>query len=84
MSRIRRLTMVEALEDLAAIHLTGKNTIIEDKYCCICTINSKITTIKDPRVGEDYPCDLIVGVGGIYAPDELYPGGACPIYRVVC
>jgi hypothetical protein len=75
--------MVEALEYLASLQETGTNTIIEDKYCCICSINSKITTIKDPRCGFDYPRDLIVGVGGIYAPDETYPGGARPIYRVV-
>jgi hypothetical protein len=76
--------MVEALTILASIYREGGKKIIEDEYCSTCTINSKIKTLKDPRADEDCPRNLIVGVGGIYAPDEMSPGGARPIYRVVC
>jgi len=83
MSRVLKLTMVEALEYLASFYQKGAKMIIEDEYCSICTTESKIKTIEDIRVGVDYPRDLIVGIGGIYVPDETYPGGARPIYRVL-
>jgi len=83
MSDIQKLTMSEALTMLASLYREGEKKIIEDEYCSTCTIESKIKTIEDPRVGEDCPRDLIVRVGGIYTPDETYPGGARPIYRVL-
>ena len=81
MARVLKLTMVGALEYLASLYRDENEgqTIIEDEYCSTCTIDAAIATI-----GFDYPRDLIVGVGGIYAPDEMSPGGARPIYRVVC
>jgi len=78
--------MVEALKYLASFSSKGGKTIIEDEYCSTCAIDSKIRTIErlhDNMICIDNPRDLIVGVGGIYAPDETYPGGARPIYRVL-
>lgn len=86
MSRVLKLTMVEALEYLASLSSNGEKTIIEDEYCSTCTINSKIRTIErlhDNMICIDNPRDLIVGVGGIYAPDVIYPGGVRPIYKVL-
>lgn len=79
--------MIEALEILSSLQEKGKNTIIEDLNCECSTIRSKMRTIDglhDNMICIDEPRDLIVGVGGIYAPDKTYPGGARPIYRVVC
>jgi hypothetical protein len=79
--------MSEALTMLASLYQSGEKTIIEDEWCSICSIGSKIRTIgklHDNMICIDNPQDLIVGVGGIYAPDKTYPGGARPIYRVVC
>jgi hypothetical protein len=85
-SDIQKLTMSEALTMLASLYRDGEKKIIEDQYCSTCSIGSKIRTIgrlDDDMIYIDNPRDLIVGVGGIYAPDETYPGGARPIYRVV-
>lgn len=86
MGDIQNITMVEALTILASLYREGEKKIIEDEYCSICSIGSKIRTIErlhDNMICIDNPRDLIVGVGGIYSPDETYPGGARPIYRVL-
>ena len=81
---VQKITLGKALLMLASCYRSGEQTIIEDPYCCTCTIRSKLCTIINPRVDfEDVPRDYIVGVGGIYIPDEKYPGGCVPLYRVL-
>ena len=81
MMGIEKQTMHLALLKLASIRDTKDKTYIEDRYCKMCTIREKIRELCD---GTDSPQDLIVGVGGIYKPSKIAPGGAEPIYRVVC
>jgi hypothetical protein len=86
MSEIQNITMTEALTRLSKLHDKGMNTIIEDQYCGTFTIGSKVKTIEglhDKMICIDAPRNLIIGVGGVYAPDKNYPGGARPIYRVM-
>ena len=83
MPRVLKLTMVEALKYLASFSEKGEGTIIEDRYCLTCTIEQKIGALENLEHDVDYSRDLIVGVGGIYSPDETYPGGARPIYGVL-
>jgi hypothetical protein len=86
MNEIQNITMTEALTNLSSLTEKGMNTIIEDQYCGTFTISSKIKTISglhDKMICIDNPRDLIIGVGGVYAPDKNYPGGARPIYRVL-
>lgn len=81
---IQKITLGEALLMLASCYRSGDQTIIEDQYCSISTIRSKLNTIRNPGIDfEDAPRDYIVGVGGIYIPDEKYPGGCVPLYRVL-
>lgn len=79
-----KITMVVALFRLSMLCEKRGETLIEDRDCSVCTIDSKIGTIIDPRNdAPDEPKDYIVGVGGVYLKNESAPGGSEPIYRVL-
>ena len=81
---MQKINLVTALFRLSQLCEKREKTYIEDRDCCICTIDSKIKTVIDPRVTiPDKPKEYIVGVGGIYLNSPDSPGGAEPVYRVV-
>ena len=81
---MQKIGMVIALFRLSQLSDRRGDTMIEDEYCCVCTIDSKIRTICDPRnTLVDEPKEYIVGVGGIYLNTPNAPGGVTPIYRVI-
>jgi hypothetical protein len=73
------ITLCHALVRLSLLQEVGDQTLIEDKHCKVCTIASAIETrnLNDPVM------KYIVGVGGIYLPDESNFTGVVPVYRVV-
>lgn len=81
---MKKINLVTALFRLSQLCEKRGETHIEDRYCCICTIDSKIKTVLDPRnTIPDEPKEYVVGVGGIYLNSPDSSGGAEPVYRVV-
>jgi hypothetical protein len=81
---MEKINLVTALFRLSQLCEKRGKTHIEDRYCCICTIDSKIKTVLDPRnTIPDEPKEYVVGVCGIYLNSPDSPGGAEPVYRVV-
>jgi len=81
---MEKISMVLALFRLSKISEQRGNTIIEDRYCHTCTIDSKIGVILDDlSIVADEPKEYIVGFGGVYISNPLYPGGSEPIYMVL-
>jgi hypothetical protein len=81
---MQKINMVTALFRLSMLSEKRGKTLIEDRYCALCTIDSKIGTILDPRNSiPDERQEYVVGVGGIYLNNPNAPGGAEPIYRVI-
>ncbi len=81
---MKKINMVTALFRLSQLSEKRGETLIEDRYCSMCTIDSKIGTILDSRNSSpDDEKEYIVGVGGIYIDSPDSPGGIEPIYRVI-